>query len=386
MDTGAGPRGWGRLDARAGVAGRAVARARSPRGRARRDRHRPAESRPHRPRRMERAGRRQRHVSAARYLLHEDALAAARRRSERAHIGRCVLGVEDRLETVTDGQEIVSGVSVVERPAMTTVTSACSWGTRCDRRGRRSASRAARASGMDVRVRRGSPARNRDAASNPRRLRRQAHLHEPPGRGLAPMSSTPRKCCAFAGGPEGLAARRRQARPRARAPGRARPRRARCPRPRQRPLPLELLVHEGLRRRRLPTRGGPDVGRDGAATRGGATRRGRTTSARSGVMPRTIRARPGRASTDLAQARLPRAWLERIGLELSQGTQAADRMVGEPTFSRKVLRRIRRRRGASPLLAEARMIKTGRRSSGCARRTSSRRPRPSTSPRTSRRA
>ena len=52
----------------------------------------------------------------ARYLLHEDALAAARRRSERAHIGRCVLGVEDRLETVTDGQEIVSGVSVVELP------------------------------------------------------------------------------------------------------------------------------------------------------------------------------------------------------------------------------------------------------------------------------
>ncbi len=30
----------------------------------------------------------------ARYLLHEDALAAARRRADRPHIGRCVLGLE----------------------------------------------------------------------------------------------------------------------------------------------------------------------------------------------------------------------------------------------------------------------------------------------------
>jgi len=52
----------------------------------------------------------------ARYLLHEDALAAAHRRADGPHIGRCVLGLEDRLETVTGGQEIVPGVSVVELP------------------------------------------------------------------------------------------------------------------------------------------------------------------------------------------------------------------------------------------------------------------------------
>jgi glyoxylase-like metal-dependent hydrolase (beta-lactamase superfamily II) len=52
----------------------------------------------------------------ARYLLHEDALAAAHRRADRPHIRRCVLGLEDRLETVTDGQEIVPGVSVVPLP------------------------------------------------------------------------------------------------------------------------------------------------------------------------------------------------------------------------------------------------------------------------------
>jgi glyoxylase-like metal-dependent hydrolase (beta-lactamase superfamily II) len=52
----------------------------------------------------------------ARYLLHEDALAAAHRRADRPHIASCVLGLGDRLGTVTDGQEIVSGVSVVELP------------------------------------------------------------------------------------------------------------------------------------------------------------------------------------------------------------------------------------------------------------------------------
>jgi glyoxylase-like metal-dependent hydrolase (beta-lactamase superfamily II) len=52
----------------------------------------------------------------ARYLLHEDALAAARERADRPHIERCVLAIEDRLETVTDGDEIAPGVRVVSLP------------------------------------------------------------------------------------------------------------------------------------------------------------------------------------------------------------------------------------------------------------------------------
>lgn len=52
----------------------------------------------------------------ARYLLHEDALAAAQRRADRPHIQRCVLGLADRLGTVTDGNEIVPGVTVVDLP------------------------------------------------------------------------------------------------------------------------------------------------------------------------------------------------------------------------------------------------------------------------------
>ena len=52
----------------------------------------------------------------ARYRLHEDALAAARRRAARVHIDRCVLGLGDRLDTVTDGQEIAPGVLVVLLP------------------------------------------------------------------------------------------------------------------------------------------------------------------------------------------------------------------------------------------------------------------------------
>ncbi len=51
--------------------------------------------------------------------------------------------------------------------------------------------------------------------------------------------------------------------------------------------------------------------------------------------------------------------LERIGLELSQGTQAADRMVGEPTTPTAALfEAFPNRVDASPLLAEARMLKT----------------------------
>jgi Xaa-Pro aminopeptidase len=50
---------------------------------------------------------------------------------------------------------------------------------------------------------------------------------------------------------------------------------------------------------------------------------------------------------------------ERIGLELSQGTQAADRMVGEPTtYTAAWFDAFANRVDASPLIAEARAIKT----------------------------
>jgi glyoxylase-like metal-dependent hydrolase (beta-lactamase superfamily II) len=52
----------------------------------------------------------------ARYILHEDALAAARRRAGRTHIDRCVLGLEHRLETVRDGDEIAAGLRVIPLP------------------------------------------------------------------------------------------------------------------------------------------------------------------------------------------------------------------------------------------------------------------------------
>jgi glyoxylase-like metal-dependent hydrolase (beta-lactamase superfamily II) len=52
----------------------------------------------------------------ARYLLHEEALGAARERAERPHIQRCVLGIEDRLETFADGEQIAPGVTAVSMP------------------------------------------------------------------------------------------------------------------------------------------------------------------------------------------------------------------------------------------------------------------------------
>jgi Xaa-Pro aminopeptidase len=64
-------------------------------------------------------------------------------------------------------------------------------------------------------------------------------------------------------------------------------------------------------------------------------------------------------STDLAQAVCRERGLERIGLELTQGTQVADRMVGEPTvFTQPFFEAFGAAEDASPLLAEARMIKT----------------------------
>src|SRR5207245_3847717 len=50
---------------------------------------------------------------------------------------------------------------------------------------------------------------------------------------------------------------------------------------------------------------------------------------------------------------------ERVGLELSLGTQAADRMVGEPTtFTKAWFDAFPDAADAAPLLARARMIKT----------------------------
>jgi glyoxylase-like metal-dependent hydrolase (beta-lactamase superfamily II) len=51
----------------------------------------------------------------ARYLLHEEALAVARERRDRRHIQRCLLGIEDRLETFTEG-EVSPGMHVVPLP------------------------------------------------------------------------------------------------------------------------------------------------------------------------------------------------------------------------------------------------------------------------------
>ena len=53
----------------------------------------------------------------ARYLIHEDALARARATAgKRPHIRLCVLGLDDRIETVRDGHEITPGLTVVALP------------------------------------------------------------------------------------------------------------------------------------------------------------------------------------------------------------------------------------------------------------------------------
>jgi len=64
-------------------------------------------------------------------------------------------------------------------------------------------------------------------------------------------------------------------------------------------------------------------------------------------------------SLDLALDVLAERGLERVGLELSQGTQIADRMVGEPTvFTSGFFEAFPNRADASPLLARARAVKT----------------------------
>ena len=65
-------------------------------------------------------------------------------------------------------------------------------------------------------------------------------------------------------------------------------------------------------------------------------------------------------TTEAAQAALARHGVERVGLELSLGTQAADRMVGEPTtFTRDWFHAFGAEvADATPLLSRARAIKT----------------------------
>jgi Xaa-Pro aminopeptidase len=69
--------------------------------------------------------------------------------------------------------------------------------------------------------------------------------------------------------------------------------------------------------------------------------------------PPTLRA------LELARAVVAERGLDRVGLELSIGTQASDRMVGEPTtFTRTFFDAFPQAADAHPLLAEARSIKT----------------------------
>src|SRR5215203_1751995 len=71
--------------------------------------------------------------------------------------------------------------------------------------------------------------------------------------------------------------------------------------------------------------------------------------------PRPPQARALDVAVQVCRAR----GLERVGLELSQGTQAADRMAGEPTTpTAHLFEAFTNRVDASPLLAEARMLKT----------------------------
>ncbi len=68
---------------------------------------------------------------------------------------------------------------------------------------------------------------------------------------------------------------------------------------------------------------------------------------------------PAARALDAALEVCRRRGLERIGLELSQGTQTADRMVGEPTtYTAAWFDAFANRVDATPLLAEARAIKT----------------------------
>jgi Xaa-Pro aminopeptidase len=68
---------------------------------------------------------------------------------------------------------------------------------------------------------------------------------------------------------------------------------------------------------------------------------------------------PWARSLEIALAVCGESGFDRVGLELSQGTQTADRMVGEPTvFTAEFFDAFPNRADASPLLAEARAVKS----------------------------
>jgi Xaa-Pro aminopeptidase len=68
---------------------------------------------------------------------------------------------------------------------------------------------------------------------------------------------------------------------------------------------------------------------------------------------------PTARAVELAQEVVREAGYERIGLELSLGTQASDRMVGEPTtYTHAFFHAFGSAEDATPLLAEARAVKT----------------------------
>jgi len=68
---------------------------------------------------------------------------------------------------------------------------------------------------------------------------------------------------------------------------------------------------------------------------------------------------PTARAVELAQEVVREAGYERIGLELSLGTQASDRMVGEPTtYTHAFFDAFGSAEDATPLLAEARAVKT----------------------------
>lgn len=69
---------------------------------------------------------------------------------------------------------------------------------------------------------------------------------------------------------------------------------------------------------------------------------------------------PGARSLELAQEVVRTAGFERVGLELTLGTQASDRMVGEPsTFTHEFFHAFGAAEDATPLLNAARARKTG---------------------------
>jgi Xaa-Pro aminopeptidase len=68
---------------------------------------------------------------------------------------------------------------------------------------------------------------------------------------------------------------------------------------------------------------------------------------------------PTARSLELAQEVVREGGFERVGLELSLGTQASDRMVGEPTtYTNGFFQAFGAAEDATPLLAEARAVKT----------------------------